>query len=111
MADRRNPRPVRSGSRLCQGLYEKLAAARSFPKASFTIKGTTRGPCIFGSVPFFYAGEDVFGEFAAQAPPELRDVVANAAKMFHAMGLQAAAAGEAIREAATAFTGRKITRA
>jgi hypothetical protein len=56
------------------------------------------------------AGEDAFGEFALQAPPELREVVENAAKMFHAMGLQADAAAEAIREAATAFTGRRITR-
>jgi hypothetical protein len=30
--------------------------------------------------------------------------------MFHAMGMQAEAAGEAIREAATAFTGRQIVR-
>jgi hypothetical protein len=56
------------------------------------------------------AGEDAFGEFNLQAPPPLREVVENAAKMFHAMGLQAEAAGEAIREAAAAFTGRQIVR-
>jgi hypothetical protein len=55
-------------------------------------------------------GNDYSGEFERQAPPQLRELVENTVKMLHVMGLQLDAAGEAIREAATAHTGRRIER-
>ena len=55
-------------------------------------------------------GNDYSGEFARQAPPQLRELVENTVKMLHVTGLQLDAAGEAIRKAATARTGRQIVR-
>jgi hypothetical protein len=56
------------------------------------------------------AGDNDIGEFELQAPAQLWELVENAAKMLHVMGLQVEAAGEPIREAATAYTGRQIMR-
>jgi hypothetical protein len=50
------------------------------------------------------------GELAFHASPHLLELVENAAKMLHVWGLEVEAAGEAIREAATAHTGRQIAR-
>jgi hypothetical protein len=76
----------------------------SFDQVLATLKRITR------DVTNVLEGNDHAGEFALQAPPQLRELVENAAKMLNAMFLQVEAAGEAIREGATAFTGRQIAR-